>query len=354
MTSTDLSPSDALIAEDTTHILDRLEPVFNELKGARLFLTGGTGFIGRWLLQVIKTANAERGADISVTVLTRDLAAFSAKFPAFFYGKGLQFLTGDVTHEQKPLGEFSHLIHAATEASAELNANMPNKMFETAVWGTQNMLDFATRAGVERVLFLSSGAVYGQQPWELTHVPETWTGAPDCTNPVNTYAEAKRAAEMLCAIYGKQFQQQITTARIFGLLGPFLRLDIHFAVGNFIRDALAGRKIVVKGNGRPYRSMLYTSDLVVWLFTLLVRGRAGTSYNVGSEQGISIADLAELVATTLGNAGFEILGAADAGWNLGRYVPDTKLITSELNLSREVSLQDAIQRTAQFNGWTAA
>jgi dTDP-glucose 4,6-dehydratase len=201
------------------------------------------------------------------------------------------------------------------------------------------------------VLFLSSGAVYGNQPWELARVPEDYRGAPDCLDPRATYAEAKRAAEMLCAIYGKQFGLTVSIARIFALLGPYLPLDIHFAAGNFIRDAMAGRAVVVKGNGLPERSYLYASDLTVMLWHLLAKGRASEPYNLGSDESISVRDLAALVARTLGTGEFTVLGAADKGWNQGRYVPDTSKIARDFGLQRTVSLEAAVRRTALWNGW---
>jgi dTDP-glucose 4,6-dehydratase len=156
---------------------------------------------------------------------------------------------------------------------------------------------------------------------------------------------------MLCAIYQKQFGLKISIARIFALLGPHLQLDIHFAAGNFIRDAIQGKPVIVNGNGLPCRSYLYASDLSVWLWHMLVRAEPGKPYNVGSDESISIGDLAERVARVIGSGKFQVLGAADSGWNPGRYVPNTDLIARDLGLRRTVSLDDALRRTARWNGW---
>jgi dTDP-glucose 4,6-dehydratase len=232
-----------------------------------------------------------------------------------------------------------------------LNENDPIKMFDTVVNGTHHVLDFAAEKKPEKVLFLSSGAVYGQQPYEVEHVKEDWRGAPDCLDPKAAYAEGKRAAEMLCAIYGKQHGLYISTARIFALLGPYLSLDIHFAAGNFIRDAMQGKIVEVNGNGLPYRSYLYAADLTIWLWHLLQRGGKNQAYNVGSDESVSIKQLAALTAQTLAAGEYKILGANDGGWNLGRYVPDTSLITHELGLQKTVSLEESIRRTALWHGW---
>jgi len=156
---------------------------------------------------------------------------------------------------------------------------------------------------------------------------------------------------MLCTIAARQHGLDIVNARIFALLGPLLSLDIHFAAGNFIRDAMAGKTIVVEGAGRAVRSYLYAADLTAWLWTMLLRAPAGAIYNVGSEESVSIAELAERVALLLGAPGVEILGREDPGWNPGRYVPSTHKIRNELGVAPTVGLDEAIVRTARWNGW---
>jgi dTDP-glucose 4,6-dehydratase len=199
---------------------------------------------------------------------------------------------------------------------------------------------------------MSSGAVYGVQPWELTHIGEDWHGGPDPRDPKSAYGEGKRAAETLCAIYARQFGLDTVTARIFALLGPLLTLDIHFAAGNFIRDAMAGRTIRVESAGSAVRSYLYAADLTIWMWTLFLAGEPGAVFNLGSEEAVSIADLARRTALVLGGPGVEILGKPDPGWNPGRYVPSTAAIRAALGLRASVTLDEAIRRTAISNGWT--
>jgi len=332
--------------EDMAAVSRALAPLWPRLAGARIFMTGGTGFIGRWMLEALARADT----DIEVTVLSRDPAAFAARVPHL--ARRFRLVPGDVTGFALPDGRFTHVIHAATDASAALNASDPRRMFDTIVTGTRHALDFAVERGAERFFFLSSGAVYGAQPWEVTHVAEDWLGGPDQRDPRSAYGEGKRAAEMLCAIYGKQFGLDVVNARIFALLGPLLSLDIHFAAGNFIRDAIAGRTIRVEGAGTAVRSYLYAADLTVWLWTLLISGDRGAVFNVGSEEAVSVADLARRTATLLGAPAVEILGRPDPGWNPGRYVPSTAAIRGSLGLSPTTSLDEAIRRTALSNGWT--
>lgn len=330
---------------DLAGILATPQIDWNELRNARLLLTGGTGFIGRWLLEALQQANDRLALDLHITVPSRRPEVFRQRARHLLANGRLQLLPLDLATE-RPNGDFTHLIHAATDASAMLNDVDPLTVFRTIVHGTEHVLELAASQPGIKVLFLSSGAVYGQQPPELAGVPENWNGSPNPQVAKNAYGEAKRAAEMLCAIYRKQFGVSVVTARIFSLLGPFLPLGSHFAAGNFIRDALAGEPIIVQGNGRPVRSYLYPSDLVTWLLTLLTAAPRQIAYNVGSERAVSIAELAQAVAHLIGREGYQVLGHDDAGWNAGRYVPDTSLIREEFGLTETVSLESAILGTA--------
>lgn len=334
-----------ILSEDLAAIDRQLAPHWTGLNGARLFMTGGTGFIGRWMLEAL----AHSDCDAEVVILSRDPAAFAAKAPHL--ARRFQFVAGDVCDFVAPAGRFTHVIHAATDASAYLNAHDPRRMFDTIVSGTRNALDLAVERGAGRMLFLSSGAVYGAQPWGVTHVAEDWSGGPDPRDPKSAYGEGKRAAELLCAIYGKQFGLDVVTSRIFALLGPLLSLDIHFAAGNFIRDVMAGRAIRIESAGTAVRSYLYAADLAAWLWLMLLRAPRGATWNMGSEEAVSIADLARRTAAVLGGPGVEVLGREDAGWNPGRYVPSTALVREQLGVEPTISLDAAIRRTAIFNGW---
>jgi dTDP-glucose 4,6-dehydratase len=323
-----------------------------KLAGKRIFMTGGTGFIGRWMLSALADVNRRLDLGIEVDALTRDPDAFAKREPELASAQGFRFVRGDVLSLDAAQGSYDFVLHAATDASAHLNENDPLKMFDTIVEGTRRALDLALACRAQRFFFFSSGAVYGAQPWELTHVPETYVGAPDLTSHRSAYGEGKRAAEMLCTIYRRQHGLDVVNARIFALLGPLLSLDIHFAAGNFIRDAMARKTIVIEGAGKAVRSYLYAADVTAWLWTILLRAPTGAIYNVGSEEDVSIAELADRVARLLGAPGVEILGREDPGWNPGRYVPSTAKIRNELGVVPTVGLDEAIVRTARWNGWS--
>ncbi|HVD93130.1 MAG TPA: NAD-dependent epimerase/dehydratase family protein [Vicinamibacterales bacterium] len=334
------------LASDLEHVLAQTGGLWEALRGARVFLTGGTGFFGCWLLETFLWANDRLRLGASIVVLTRDATGFATKAPHLARHPAVTLHDGDVRTFAFPEGPFTHVIHAATTSSS---AVAPAEMFETIVDGTHRALDFARHAGATRFLLTSSGAVYGRQPPELTQVPEDYRGGPDSSDASHAYAEGKRAAEMLCAVYADG-QLHPTIARCFAFVGPYLPLDAHFAIGNFIRDALQGGPIRVVGDGTPYRSYLYAADLAIWLWTILLRGQSMRPYNVGSEVEISISDLAHLVGRrVVGDSAVRVAGTAISGAAAARYVPSTGRARSELGLQLTIDLERALTRTVDWH-----
>ncbi len=253
----------SLFPDDLDHVLSHLRDDWEELRGQRLFMTGGTGFFGIWLIESFLWANQKLGLGAEIQVLSRDPAACLRKMPHLEGQPGLRFHAGNMASFDFPAGPFSHVIHAATEsydasAAADLLA-----AFDRDLEGTRRVLDFARQSRARRVLLTSSGAVYGRQPSDLTHIPEDYEGAFPPTDSRSGYGQAKRVSEFLSTLYSHAYGFDTLIARGFAFVGPYLPLDRNFAVGNFLRDALAGGPIVIQGDGTPYRSYLYAADLAV-------------------------------------------------------------------------------------------
>ncbi|MCA3580006.1 MAG: NAD(P)-dependent oxidoreductase [Bradyrhizobium sp.] len=308
--------------------------------GARIFVTGGTGFFGRSLLRHWSA----RSAPPMVTVLTRSRAAFLGRYPEFASLDWLGFAEGDVTEAGSfPGGAFTHVIHAATESTIGPTLR-PIERYRQIMAGTENALAFARACGAGRFLLTSSGGVYGAQPADMERVPETYCGMPDPLLPGSAYSVAKRASEHLCALYQDEYGLETVVARCFAFVGPDLPLDVHFAIGNFIGDAIAGNDIVVTGSGAPLRSYLHQDDLAWWLDHLLVSGTAGEAYNVGSDEAISIRDLAHLVRDLVAPHRPVRVALPLPPGPPSRYIPDISK-ARELGLQVRVGLSEAILST---------
>lgn len=334
------------LAADLDYILTHTRELWEDARGKSLFLTGGTGLFGCWLLESFALANARFNLNASLLVLSRNPGVFAEKHPSLANNPAITFHQGDVRNYVFPTGKFHYIIHAATTtAQATFDNEDPLVKFDTVLQGTRRTLEFAGECGAERVLMTSSGAAYGQQPPDISHLREEHSFAPMTTSLNSALGEAKRAAELMCAIYADRYNIPITIGRCFSFVGPFLPLHIHYAIGNFIRDGLAGGPILVNGDGSPIRSYLYMADLLIWLWTLLLRGD-GQLYNIGSDQEISIGDLARTVARSFEQP-IEVIIAnqADPKQMSHRYVPAVDKIARRFGLRQRISLTEGIKKT---------
>lgn len=308
---------------DLDMVCSATEGLWDLVRKQQIFITGGTGFIGRWMLETFLEANQRFALNARATVLTRQPATFRNACPHIADHPAITPLHGDVRNFDFPDGEFYFVIHATLE-------------------GNRRTLDFAASHGARRFLLLSSGAVYGDQPDDRSHIPETCLALPQ-----TAYGRDKQAAEALCAAYSSS-DLECVIARPFTLVGPHLPLDGRFAVGNFLRDAMAAQPIVIRGHPATTRSYLYAADLAIWLWTILARAVPLRPYNVGSDQAISMAALAEEVASVI-HPGLPLLQFETAS-PPNRYVPAIRRANEELGLRPTTSLRDAIRKTAEWHG----
>ena len=338
--------------EDLDHVLNYTREHWAEAKGRSFFITGGTGFFGMWLLESFAYINDTLGLDLRATVLTRDPLAFASKAPHLTARADLTLIQGDVRSFEFPSGKFDYVIHAATEASAKLNEVDPQEMLDAIIGGTRRVLNFAAQASVKKLLLTSSGAVYGRQPAELTHVSEDYLGAPNPLLPGSAYGEGKRVSEHMCVVHARKHGYEVKIARCFAFVGPHLPLNTHFAIGNFIRDAMHSRNVNVTGDGTPKRSYLYASDMTVWLWTILFKAPSARAYNVGSSEDKSIRGVAETVAVALGgHAKVSVNKQSEPNVPVTRYVPLVTKAVDQMGLRVRISLVQGIFKTAVWNGW---
>ena len=343
----DANPMTHPLARDLDEILANSSDLWEPLRGHSLFVTGGTGFVGTWLMESLAWANDKLRLDVHAVLLTRDPEKFRQKAPAVAKHKSFELLRGECLDFAFPAGHFRYIIHAATESPRSATADSPDATFDIDVQSTRRVLEFAKAAGVHKFLFTSSGAVYGTQPKDIPGIPEVFAGAPSPMDPKSAYGQAKRASEFLCSMYARQFGFDAMIARLFAFVGPHLSLD-GYAVGNFVRDAMIGQPIRIESDGSTVRSYLYAADMALWLWTVLLRGESLKPYNVGSPSPVTVRELAEKVATVAGNhARVEVLGRH--GVPATRYVPDTSRTQNELGLRAQVSLEESLLRTMEWH-----
>ena len=315
-------------------------------------MTGGTGFVGKWLLATLLHIDSRLNLGCRISILSRDPGAFSASVPELAMNASVELLQGDIKSFKFPKGEFDVVIHAAADVAVLID---PEEIFATCLEGTRRILDFSRQAGVKDLLLVSSGAVYGCQPAEQLKLSETYSGAPDTLLPSSGYGEGKRISEWLACIAASSSSIQIKIARCFSFVGPYLPLHGRFAIGNFIQSAMKGHVILIKGDGTPYRSYLYAADMAAWLWAVLLKGRSGVAYNVGASDAVSILELAQIINQVLeSSADIVVQKVAEPGHMPDRYIPNNNRARMELGLLEPLPLAESIARTAEWHQKFAA
>ena len=338
-----------LAQDDLQFIYANLSEHIKDLDNKHIFITGGTGFIGSWLTEFLVFAVEKYQLNLSISILTRNKERFSSNYPYLSSVPCLHVIEKDIRELDVDAVDnpIDYIIHAATDASASLNQDNPLLMAETIVQGTQNVLNLARKHSITNILFLSSGAIYGKQPTSLQGFGEDDLSAPDCTNALSSYGEAKRYAELLCAIYNKQYGLPYVTARCFAFIGPRLPLDTHFAIGNFLHNALNNQDITISGNGKAVRSYMYAADLTIWLLMILTKAKTASVYNVGADQAYSIEELAQAVISSANtHIRYKVLGADS---NNSVYTPNINKAKTRLGVNIYTDLQEAIRKTLQWH-----
>ena len=328
--------------------LERLLTAFERINGSRILLTGGTGFVGKWMLQTAKIAQANSQSKIELFIPTRRLSAQHVQDAIAIGCPNVSWVEGDFLTNALDVGHVDMIIHTATPASAQLNAENPAEMLRINVEAMKSVLKYA--GNNQPLLFTSSGAVYGTQPQTVSHIPEGTVQPNPPARQLNAYAQGKQIAEQLCREAGDIGQCSPIIARLFAFGGEYLPRDTHFAIGNFIQNALDLQPIAIQGDGRARRSYLYGADMATWLWSALAHYKKEEPLHIGSEHSVSILELAQTVATVSGEVlnyvpEITVAKAIDPSEPVHQYVPANLRTRQTLHVSEWTSLEEIVRRT---------
>lgn len=330
---------------DFDEIVVRSTDELRVLLRSGVLVTGGSGFVGRWIISALSHA-AER-----LCVVPR-IASLNRSTRTWQINKvkenKLTVINADVTEVFRVNDTYGYVFHCATPASALMNATYPSEMQRVIEVGADNVIECFSQSST-RVINVSSGAVYGVQPSDVQCLDDDWRSNPRFVLPESAYHRAKVVAEAKFDAALAHSSFSVVHARLFAFLAPFLPLDQHFAAGNFLKDALSNRQINITGDGRTVRTYMYGTDLVVWLLAAAVRGLSGVAYNIGSPHETTIAELAAKISEITGStAGVHNLGKSNPTEPVHRYVPCTTRTEQALGVQLNVELDDAIKRTVRW------
>ena len=256
-----------------------------DLIGRTIIITGATGMLGSCLVDALMLWNRRQDIPCRVIAVGRSTERAKARFGAYWTEKTFSFCEQDVCMPAQNLPEkCDYIIHAASHADPVHMAADPVHTLLANVAGTDHLLRYGLSHGMKRFLYVSSGEVYGQPDEKLSDFAEEYCGPVDLSNPRSCYPEGKRAAEVLCQSYISQYGVDAVIMRPCHLFGPTMTGTDSRAVSEFLRNAAAGRDIVLKSAGLLERSHCYVVDAVQAVLLVLTKGECGKTYNIADRR----------------------------------------------------------------------
>jgi nucleoside-diphosphate-sugar epimerase len=330
----------AIVEEDIQFVLSTCQSELQSLFGKTVMITGGSGFVGSYLVETIIAFNRNcTGAPCRLILPTRSLENAKTRWPHFFGVENINWFEWNDDQLRPPCNSCDYLIHAAAPADPAHYLHDPFGTMETIASTTRSVIDYARRSGAGRLLYISSGAVYGRQTNRPgARLEENCRSAPATDDPRSCYGEAKRYSELLCNTSGIP----TVIARLFSFVGPYQDMAASFAAPDFIRQAISTGKIIIAGDGTSLRTYCYAADLAVYLWKLLLRGEG--IYNIGGSEIVSIRELAERIARETGEVTVEVRADKQEAWS--SYLPDTT--RAQQIFSPAHTLDESIKRTVRF------
>jgi len=316
----------------------------DSLKRSNLLVTGGTGFFGTWITELVKYLNDKFAFDMKLYLLAR--VPTKEVTNLVLSRNDIFFIQKDIRNLTEIPSDINYIIHAACSPNNIEHMSNPIETMDIISRGTKELLDCAVHLpNLKKLINLSSGQIYGNIKSDI--ISEKDYGRLNSNSIKSIYPEAKRYSETISKAYESLYKLPIIQVRPFSFIGPFMSLEKPWAVNNFINDAIKFKRIKIIGNGKPIRSYMYPTDMVECLFNILSSSQKYNTYNLGSDEGVSLEDLALKIKNIIGNdLSIDILHMNE---NNDTFRPDISRIKEELGISLKMNLSNTLQKTIEWN-----
>ncbi len=339
-----------LMTDDCERVYSEVSGKLDVLSGATLLITGGSGFMGSWLCEMVYYMNEIHKMDIRLFVIARDHERFESRLPHVASAKNIEFICTDIRNVSEFPREVNYIIHAAANPDSRFHSSRPFETMSTIAEGTGAVFRAASLVSdLRNIINAGSSAVYSSEPNNREKFSEISPGLPLNSKVSNSFSEANRYSETLCSAARNELRLPIVTIRPFTFCGAYQDIDSPWALNNFINDAMCKRRIRIHGDGETFRSYMYGADLAVWVLIIMLHARSGQIYNVGNSNGFSLREIAEKVASCFQPAPSVLLNTSLTGdINQSTLLPDVTKAEKEFGLKQYTNIDTAIQKTIQW------
>ena len=326
---------------DLKEIIRRTENIAYKFANSKILVTGSTGFIGSWLIRALILLDHTFDLGIQLYLTSRDIDSSRRNLRSFPQAKITYFEIDYKSQSQLPIIDLSHIIFSSTPSQPSTGGNDELYMEVVSKNSFKSLADISKFQKSPPIFCnLSSGAVYGKKSLNQGRAKEMFFSTDAADRSLNRYAKIKIELELEVEKLTNMGLIQGANPRLFAFSGPGISLDAHFAIGNFMNNALKGEEIKIRGNPNSMRSYLYSTDLIVWLLNILVKPTLNPIH-VGSENSISLLELAEKISTIFSSPG---VSTGDGSADFSFYVPETSQTRKLMGVDQEVTLDDSLLR----------
>jgi nucleoside-diphosphate-sugar epimerase len=337
------------IKADAAEVLDDNLEQLKRLKGKTIFISGASGFVGKWVIELVNYLNENYQFNICVIASSRNIEKTSKSYPEIFNKKHIRMMDADAKNLTELGNEVSYVLHLAASPDNREHASDPVRVMNDIFVGTQKILDACTRLDrLENFTHFSSGLVYGLQTYSSANIKEENFSGFSCSSLNSVYSEAKRASEAVAQSYRSTYKIPLTVLRPFAFIGPYQSIDRPWAINNFIRDCLLSQPIRILGDEETIRSYMYPSEMAYWTLLSLLSISSGSSYNLGSDDGMSLRAIAQIIEKNFDKRNGIISTVPVHSSLLTKFVPSIDRFENTFNVKLKINTLRAIEKSVSW------
>jgi len=336
-----------LITNDCKSSYSGFSNKLEKLKGKTLLITGGTGFLGSWVCEMVHYMNTFHKANINIFIMARNKEHFDSNF---LHIKGAQFICSDIRNIIDLPKDINYIIHAASNPDNRFHASRPFESMTTTADGTSALFQSASQLSkLHNIVNVSSSSVYCTNLKKGEGFSEDFLGLTYSNKLSDSFSVANRYSESLCNAARSELRLPISTIRPFTFCGAYQDIDSPWAINNFINDAICKRPIRIHGDGNVVRSYMYGSDLAIWTLVIMLNSKNGQVYNVGSGDGYTLKEIADKVASNFSPVSSVLTNTSIVHENNHSVLlPDVTKAEKVFGLRQVIGIDESIKRTVEW------